>query len=201
MAFRRSAPSWDLRNRTLWTSSRRKRAVCRANVLPSGLKERISSRLTRKTRATCRVNVQHFVLRKRQCCRDSSSWRKTFPGQWNSTWPPPLCSLICLTLLQHPGQCHTVNIRMLRLWSSTYWTWCCFVFFDSSRAQNAELSNSLKALERSQQELEKRLASLQLQHQQDSTKLQTQLEEADSRSNALQREVCSKNKQTSTCVS
>ncbi|KAK5923872.1 hypothetical protein CgunFtcFv8_000801 [Champsocephalus gunnari] len=58
----------------------------------------------------------------------------------------------------------------------------------SSRAQNAELSDSLKALERSQQELEKRLEALQLQHQQDSTKLQTQLEEADSQSKALQRE-------------
>uniref|UniRef100_A0A8C2X7Y2 Sarcolemma associated protein b n=1 Tax=Cyclopterus lumpus TaxID=8103 RepID=A0A8C2X7Y2_CYCLU len=45
----------------------------------------------------------------------------------------------------------------------------------SSRAQNAELSDSLKALERSQQELEKRLAALQLQHQQDSSKLQTQI--------------------------
>lgn len=72
----------------------------------------------------------------------------------------------------------------------TYWTRCCFVS-GSSRAQNAELSNSLKALERSQQELEKRLAALQLQHQQDSTKLQTQLDEADSRSKTLQREVCS----------
>ncbi|KAF0036150.1 hypothetical protein F2P81_011462 [Scophthalmus maximus] len=57
-----------------------------------------------------------------------------------------------------------------------------------SRAQNAELTNSQKALERSQQELEKRLAALQLQHQQDSTKWQSQVDEADSRSSALQRE-------------
>lgn len=74
------------------------------------------------------------------------------------------------------------------MWSFTYWTQCCFVC-GSSRAQNAELSNSLKALESSQQELEKRLVALQLQHQQDSTKLQTQLDEADNRSKTLQREV------------
>ncbi|XP_071776909.1 sarcolemma associated protein b isoform X1 [Centroberyx gerrardi] len=60
--------------------------------------------------------------------------------------------------------------------------------FASSRAQNDELSNSLKALERSQEELEKRLGALKLQHQQDSTKLQTQLDEADSRTKDLQRE-------------
>ncbi|XP_068605452.1 sarcolemma associated protein b isoform X2 [Brachionichthys hirsutus] len=58
----------------------------------------------------------------------------------------------------------------------------------SSRAQNVELSNSIKALERSQQELEKSKAALQLQNQQDSTKLQTQLDEADSRSETLQKE-------------
>ena len=67
------------------------------------------------------------------------------------------------------------------------------LFSGSSHAQNAELSDSLKTLERSQQELEKRLAALQLQHQQDSTKLQIQLEEADSQSKALQREVHSPN--------
>ncbi|XP_068184930.1 sarcolemma associated protein b isoform X2 [Antennarius striatus] len=60
--------------------------------------------------------------------------------------------------------------------------------FVSSCAQNIELSNSVKALERSQQELEKRMAALQLQNQQDSTKLQTQLDEADSRSETMQKE-------------
>ncbi|KAM8830052.1 sarcolemma associated protein b isoform 3-T5 [Synchiropus picturatus] len=58
----------------------------------------------------------------------------------------------------------------------------------SSRTQNTELSDSLKALERSQQELEKKIVALQLQHQQDSTKLQTQLDEADMRSKVLHRE-------------
>ncbi|XP_058500072.1 sarcolemma associated protein b isoform X2 [Solea solea] len=58
----------------------------------------------------------------------------------------------------------------------------------SSRAQNAEQSRSLKGLERSQQELEKRLADLQLQQQHDNTEWQTKLEEAESRSEALQRE-------------
>lgn len=85
--------------------------------------------------------------------------------------------------------CYRVYHTPLFVWSFTYWTQRCFVS-GSSRAQNAELSNSLKALERSQQELEKRLSALQLQHQQDSTKLQTQLDEADSRSKTLQREVC-----------
>ncbi|XP_077423175.1 sarcolemma associated protein b isoform X2 [Vanacampus margaritifer] len=58
----------------------------------------------------------------------------------------------------------------------------------SSRAQNAELSNSLKAVERSQQELEKKMAALQHQHQQESSKLQSQLDEADSYRETLQRE-------------
>lgn len=65
-----------------------------------------------------------------------------------------------------------------------------FCISGSLRAQNAELGSSVKALERSQQELEERLSAVQLQHQQDSTKLQTQLEEADDRSKTLQREVC-----------
>lgn len=60
---------------------------------------------------------------------------------------------------------------------------------DSLRSQNGELSNSVKALEISQKELEKRLAALQLQHQQDNTKLQTQLDEADNHSKTLEREV------------
>lgn len=63
--------------------------------------------------------------------------------------------------------------------------------FGSLRAQNADLNSSLSTLEQSQEELEKKLEALQLQHQQDNTRLQTQLDEADSRSTALQREVCS----------
>lgn len=47
----------------------------------------------------------------------------------------------------------------------------------------------MKALESTQEELEKRLAAVQLQHQQENTKLQTQLDEADSHSKALEREV------------
>lgn len=51
------------------------------------------------------------------------------------------------------------------------------------------MSESAKALEISQQELEKRLEALQLQHQQDSTNMQAQLDDADSHSKTLQREV------------
>lgn len=47
----------------------------------------------------------------------------------------------------------------------------------------------MKALKSSQEELEKRLAAVQLQHQQDNGKLQTQLDEADGHSKALEREV------------
>lgn len=64
-----------------------------------------------------------------------------------------------------------------------------FFFSDSLRSQNAELSGSVKALKCSQEELEKRLAAVQLQHQQENDKLQTQLEETDSRSKVLEREV------------
>lgn len=65
----------------------------------------------------------------------------------------------------------------------------CLFAFGSLRSQNAELSGGVKALESSREELEKRLAAVQLQQQQDSAKLQTQLDEADSRSRALEREV------------
>lgn len=82
------------------------------------------------------------------------------------------------------------------VWHSPYWTQCYFVSA-SSRSQNTELSNSVKSLEISQQELEKRLAALQLQYQQDSAALQTQLDEADSRSKTLQREVSSQSKKSS----
>ncbi len=107
----------------------------------------------------------------------------------SSVSPPPFVLPLSHSLLslQHVWR-HT--IPHTSLWSLIYWTQCWWVSC-SSRAQNAELSNSIKALERSQQELEKRLAAVQLQHQQDSNKLQTQLDEADSRSKTLQREVCS----------
>lgn len=105
---------------------------------------------------------------------------------------PHLCILPLFHLLDSAPTCFatqcTTHLALCK--PSPFWT----VFVScSSRAQNAELSNSLKALERSQQELEKRLVAMQLQHQEDSTKLQTQLEEADSRSKTLQREVRSQN--------
>lgn len=193
MAFRRSVLYCDLKNRTWWISIRKKRAVCKVSVLPSGLRRRNSSRFTRKRRATCRTNVQHCALRKRECCRNSSSWRKTLSGQCSLTFPRAQLSFtptLVLPLSHLPDFCCTVQNMLLSLWSPTYWIQCCLVS-GSSRAQNAELSSSLKALERSQQELEKRLVALQLQQQQDSTKLQIQLDEANSRSKALQREVWS----------
>lgn len=73
--------------------------------------------------------------------------------------------------------------------SSGDFSFLCLFGFDSLRSQNAELGGSVKALESSQEELEKRLAAVQLQHQQDNAKLQTQLDEADSHSKALEREV------------
>lgn len=104
----------------------------------------------------------------------------------------PLFALFCL-LDSAYWYCYTVYHR-------SYLLLCCFVS-GSSRTQNTELSNSLRGLERSQQELEKSLVALQLQHQQDSTILQSQLDEADNRSKGLQREVCCQNKtKTSTWV-
>lgn len=110
MAYRRSVLSCDLKNKTLSMSTRRKRAVCKRSVPPSGPRRRNSSRLTRKRRAACRVTVQHCVLRKRQRCRNRSSWRRTLPGQCTVLHYPELCltptfvyslCFICLTLLQH----------------------------------------------------------------------------------------------------
>lgn len=66
------------------------------------------------------------------------------------------------------------------------------------RAQNTELKNSLGSLEQTWQEMEKSQIALQLQHQQDSTTLKTQLDEADSRSKALQKEVRPSKVETST---
>uniref|UniRef100_A0A3P8SQV8 Sarcolemma associated protein b n=1 Tax=Amphiprion percula TaxID=161767 RepID=A0A3P8SQV8_AMPPE len=174
-------------------STRRKRAVCKVNVLPSRPRRRNSSRLTRKRRVTCRVNVQHCALRERHYCRNSSSWRRTLPGQctdlhyqelsFTPTFVLPVPHLLdsapaCFAIQYnaHFSSCHPSTFELSVLFSC------------SSRAQSAELNNSLRTLEQSQQELEKRLVALQLQHQQDSAKLQTQLDEADSCSKALQRE-------------
>lgn len=172
------------------------------NVLPSGLRMRNSWRLTRKTKATCRVNVQHCALRRRQPCRNSSSWRRTLPGRCTDLhyWellPQPSCSLCLICFNQHPRVLIYTILHNFFLSSFTYWTQFCFAS-GSLRAQNTELKNSLGSLEQTWQEMEKSQVALQLQHQQDSTTLQTQLDEADSRSKALQREVRPSKVETST---
>ncbi|XP_036840213.1 sarcolemma associated protein a isoform X11 [Oncorhynchus mykiss] len=60
---------------------------------------------------------------------------------------------------------------------------------DSSREQTASLNSSLQLLEKSQGEMQSRLGSLQDQHLQDANKLQSQLAQAASRTQSLQREV------------
>ncbi|KAJ8378739.1 hypothetical protein AAFF_G00236590 [Aldrovandia affinis] len=62
------------------------------------------------------------------------------------------------------------------------------VELDSSREHSATLSCSLNALEKSQEDLESMLGSIQDQHLQDTGKLKTQLAQADSRTKSLQRE-------------
>ncbi|KAJ8259886.1 hypothetical protein GJAV_G00174570 [Gymnothorax javanicus] len=62
------------------------------------------------------------------------------------------------------------------------------VELDSSREQSAFLSSSLNALEKSQGVLESKLGSMQDQHVQDAGKLKSQLAQADSRTQSLQRE-------------
>uniref|UniRef100_A0AAV2LX24 Sarcolemma associated protein b n=1 Tax=Knipowitschia caucasica TaxID=637954 RepID=A0AAV2LX24_KNICA len=59
---------------------------------------------------------------------------------------------------------------------------------DSSRAKNAELTNSLKNLEKSQKDLEAKLSSLELQHQEERQQLQTNLDDANARNDTLQKE-------------
>ncbi|XP_036840214.1 sarcolemma associated protein a isoform X12 [Oncorhynchus mykiss] len=59
---------------------------------------------------------------------------------------------------------------------------------DSSREQTASLNSSLQLLEKSQGEMQSRLGSLQDQHLQDANKLQSQLAQAASRTQSLQRE-------------
>ncbi|XP_064818096.1 sarcolemmal membrane-associated protein-like, partial [Oncorhynchus masou masou] len=58
---------------------------------------------------------------------------------------------------------------------------------DSSREQTASLNSSLQLLEKSQGEMQSRLGSLQDQHLQDANKLQSQLTQAASRTQSLQR--------------
>ncbi|XP_030633101.1 sarcolemma associated protein a isoform X2 [Chanos chanos] len=62
------------------------------------------------------------------------------------------------------------------------------VELDSSREQSATLSCSLNALEKSAGDLENKLGSMQDQHQQDASKLRTQLAQADTRTKSLQKE-------------
>ncbi|XP_036806884.1 sarcolemmal membrane-associated protein isoform X7 [Oncorhynchus mykiss] len=59
---------------------------------------------------------------------------------------------------------------------------------DSSRKQTASLSSNLQSLEKSQGEMQSRLGSLQDQHLQDANKLQSQLTQAASSTQSLQRE-------------
>nr|XP_046194271.1 sarcolemma associated protein a isoform X1 [Oncorhynchus gorbuscha] len=59
---------------------------------------------------------------------------------------------------------------------------------DSSREQTASLNSSLQLLEKSQGEMQSRLGSLQDQHLLDANKLQSQLTQAASRTQSLQRE-------------
>ncbi|XP_045547951.1 sarcolemmal membrane-associated protein isoform X1 [Salmo salar] len=59
---------------------------------------------------------------------------------------------------------------------------------DSSREQTASLNRSLQLLEKSQGEMQSRLGSLQDQHHLDANVLQTQLAQAASRTQSLQRE-------------
>uniref|UniRef100_A0A8C7CMK4 Sarcolemmal membrane-associated protein n=1 Tax=Oncorhynchus kisutch TaxID=8019 RepID=A0A8C7CMK4_ONCKI len=59
---------------------------------------------------------------------------------------------------------------------------------DSSRKQTASLSSNLQSLEKSQGEMQSRLGSLQDQHLQDANKLESQLTQAASRTQSLQRE-------------
>uniref|UniRef100_A0A8K9XVH6 Sarcolemmal membrane-associated protein n=1 Tax=Oncorhynchus mykiss TaxID=8022 RepID=A0A8K9XVH6_ONCMY len=65
--------------------------------------------------------------------------------------------------------------------------YCLFVPL-SSRKQTASLSSNLQSLEKSQGEMQSRLGSLQDQHLQDANKLQSQLTQAASSTQSLQRE-------------
>lgn len=118
MTYRRSVLPCDLKNKTLSISTRRKGTVCKLSVVPSGRRRRNSSRLTTKRRAVCRMTVQHCALRKRQCCRNRSSWRKTLPGQCTELHYPELSftPTFGLPLLASPSACfathHTAHLSL-----------------------------------------------------------------------------------------
>lgn len=59
----------------------------------------------------------------------------------------------------------------------------------SSKKQNTTLSNNVKTLEKTQADLEKRLRTLQEEHQSDTSQFNSQLEQSNSRIKELQREV------------
>ncbi|XP_015203429.2 sarcolemma associated protein a isoform X2 [Lepisosteus oculatus] len=59
---------------------------------------------------------------------------------------------------------------------------------DSSRAHSAALSSNLSALEKTQEDLQCKIGAMKEQHQQDASSLKTQLAEADSHTQSLQRE-------------
>lgn len=196
MVYRRNALSCALKNKMFSVSTRRKGAVWKLSALLSGLRRRSSSRHTRKRRALSKVSVQRCARRRRRCCRNRSSWRRTLPGQCTN----PHCKELSFTHIFVPPLTHLNRAPTYLLYCIPHASFplillnlCSFVS-GSSLSQNAELNSSIKALEISQQELEKRLEALQLQHQQDSAMLQTQLDEADSRSKTLQREVYSPTK-------
>lgn len=170
-AFRRSALCCVLKNKILSVNIRRKGALCKASVLPSGRRGRTLWKPSRNRRLASKASMQRCALRTRPCCRNRSSWRRTSRGQSTASFVFAALRTTCLSA-----------------WALAHWLLCYFVFC-SLRSQNSELSESAKALEISQQELEKRLEALQLQHQQDSTNMQAQLDEADSHSKNLQREV------------
>nr|XP_015203433.1 PREDICTED: sarcolemmal membrane-associated protein isoform X5 [Lepisosteus oculatus] len=59
---------------------------------------------------------------------------------------------------------------------------------DSSRAHSAALSSNLSALEKTQEDLQCKIGAMKEQHQQDASSLKSQLAEADSHTQSLQRE-------------
>uniref|UniRef100_A0AAZ3NWL9 Sarcolemmal membrane-associated protein n=1 Tax=Oncorhynchus tshawytscha TaxID=74940 RepID=A0AAZ3NWL9_ONCTS len=83
---------------------------------------------------------------------------------------------------QHQHQQRTNDLQVLDMV-----LYCLFVPL-SSRKQTASLSSNLQSLEKSQGEMQSRLGSLQDQHLQDANKLQSQLIQAASRTQSLQRE-------------
>lgn len=189
MASWRSVRPCGRKSKTWSISIRRRRAACRASALLSGQKRRTCSRHSRGRRPACKTSAQSCAPKKRQRCWSISSLRRILQGQWLAFYcEPGLHSHHCA---HYDSPCINSFQFVWFIISQTLLGDICFCFFvfDSLRSQNAELSGSVKALESSQEELKKRLAAVQLQHQQENAKLQTQLDEADSHSRALKREV------------